>query len=142
MKNEILGAKAPEKGCTDKKCPFHGTINVKDELFKGVVIKTDINHTATITWQRPVYIPKYERYEMRTSRLRVHNPVCFSAKVGQVVLAARSRPLSKTKHHVIIKIFESNEGIKPAKSAEKGASKSADKKTRTGEKVREEHQIK
>lgn len=104
MKREILGIKAPKKTCTDKKCPFHGQLNVKKELFKGTVIKKDAHHTATIEWTYPYYVPKYERYEMRRSRLRVHNPPCLDAQINQQVLAAKTRPLSKTKNHVIIQI--------------------------------------
>jgi small subunit ribosomal protein S17 len=106
MKKEILGIKAPKKTCTDKKCPFHGQLNVKKELFRGKVIKKDSHHTAVIEWDRQHYLPKYERYEMRRSRLKVHNPPCLNAQVNQKVLAARTRPLSKTKNHVIIQIIK------------------------------------
>lgn len=101
----ILGVEAPHKECTDKKCPFHGKINVKKESFRGKVIKKDVNHSATIEWTRPFYVPKYERYEMRRSRMRVHNPHCIDAKSGQEVLVVKTRPLSKTKNHVIIRVL-------------------------------------
>lgn len=103
MKKELLGAKAPQKECTDKKCPFHGEITVKEELFTGKVVRKDLNRSATIEWEKSSYVPKYERYEVRRKRLRVHNPSCIDAQVGDVVLAAKTRPLSKTKHHVILK---------------------------------------
>lgn len=103
MKTKLLGADAPDKICTDKKCPFHGEITVNEELFTGKVVKKDLNRSATIEWEKSSYVPKYERYEVRRKRLRVHNPACIDAQVGEVVLAAKTRPLSKTKHHVIIK---------------------------------------
>ncbi len=102
MKSELLGVKVPHKECTDKKCPFHGEITVKEELFTGKVVKKDLNRSATIEWEKSNYVPKYERYEVRRKRLRVHNPSCIDAQIGEVVLAAKTRPLSKTKHHVII----------------------------------------
>lgn len=101
-RKEILGIKAPRESCTDKKCPFHGTMLVKKELAEGVVVKRDLNRSATIEWQRSIYIPKYERYAFRRSRLRVHNPACVDAQVGDKVVAVRTRPLSKTKHHVLL----------------------------------------
>lgn len=104
MNKEILGAQAPNKDCTDKKCPFHGQLSVKKELLKGKIIKKDSNRSATIEWFRPYYIPKYERYEMRRSRMHVHNPACVEAEIGDNVIAARTRPLSKTKNHVIISV--------------------------------------
>tara|TARA_Y100000310_G_C20666797_1_gene807969 strand:+ start:461 stop:808 length:348 start_codon:yes stop_codon:yes gene_type:complete len=109
MRKEILGVKAPEKECTDKKCPFHGEINVKKELLKGKIIKKDINGSATIEWQKTHQVQKYERYEVRRSRLRVHNPACIDAPLGVGVVVARTRPLSKVKNHVIIKILNQEE---------------------------------
>ena len=108
MKNKKIGldAEAPKKSCQDKNCPFHGEINVKPETFVGKVVKKDISRTATIEWGRRQHVPKYERYEKRRSRLRVHNPECINAKIGDEVLAARTRPLSKTKNFVIIKILK------------------------------------
>jgi len=106
MEKEILGFKAPKKSCTDQKCPFHGQINVKKVLITGTVIKKDLNHSATIEWSRPYYIHKYERYEMRKSRLRVHNPPCLNAQIEDQVIVAKTRPLSKTKNHIIINIIK------------------------------------
>ena len=97
MKKEIFGIKAPTKDCTDKNCPFHGQVNVKKEFVRGTVIKRDSHGSATIEWERSYFIPKYERYATKKAKLRVHNPHCIDAQVGQKVLAARSRPLSKSK---------------------------------------------
>ncbi|MBI2669188.1 30S ribosomal protein S17 [Candidatus Woesearchaeota archaeon] len=104
MKTDVLGMPAPQTECADRKCPFHGEINVKTELFNGKVVKKDINRSATIEWFRPHYVQKYERHEIRRSRLRVHNPRCINANIGDTVIAARTRPLSKTIHHVIVKV--------------------------------------
>lgn len=65
-------------------------------------------------WMRTYPVPKYERYELRRSRIHVHNPPCIDAKVGQSVLAARVRPLSKTKHHVILGVLEEEKIILPS----------------------------
>ena len=100
----VLGVTAPVKECTDKKCPFHGLVLVKKELFEGKIIKKDVNHSATLEWYRGKAVPKYERFEVRRSRMHVHNPPCVDAQIGDTVVVAKTRPLSKTKHHVIIKI--------------------------------------
>ncbi len=121
MKKEILGAKAPKKKCTDKNCPFHGQLSVKPEVFRGFIIKKDANHSATLEWKRIHNIPKYERYEIRRSRLRIHNPACIDAQIGQEVMVAKTRPLSKTKNHVIIKIIQEKE-TKTNKKTEKNES--------------------
>ena len=132
MKNEILGVKAPKKKCTDQKCPFHGQINVKKEIFKGKVIKKDINRSATIEWSKSSYVQKYERYEIKRSRMRVHNPACIDANLGQEVLVARTRPLSKEKNHVIIQIIEIEE--KTQKKTNKKANKESKEIEETNEK--------
>lgn len=107
MKKEVLGIKAPsDPGVYDKNCPFYGSIGVKGETFVGVLIKKDANHSATIQWKRFVAVPKYERSESRTSTMRVHNPLSVNAQIGDKVLVARTRPISKTKHHVILKVFK------------------------------------
>ena len=107
MNKEVLGIKAPENpGVYDKNCPFYGEIAVKNETFVGVIIKKDANHSATIQWTRFVAVPKYERSVSRTSTMRVHNPISVNAQIGDKVLAARTRPISKTKHHVILKVFK------------------------------------
>ncbi len=102
--NKVFGIKVENKECDDKKCPFHGEVAVKKEFFQGKVVKKDINRSATIEWSLSRHVPKYERYEVNRARLRVHNPKCLNAQVGQKVLVARTRPLSKMKSHVIIKI--------------------------------------
>lgn len=106
MKNDPAAA-----GCQDKKCPFHGNVIVKREQKRGTIIKKDSNRSATIEWERQYYVPKYERYEKRRSRLHVHNPQCISAGVGDVVRVARTRPLSKTKFFAIIEILTKKGGL-------------------------------
>jgi small subunit ribosomal protein S17 len=115
IKKEVLGYPAPKRANDsqfhDPKCPFTRGLVVKNEILKGTVIKKDISKSATIEWHRPYYVPKYERYEMRRSRLRVHNPPCLDAQIGSKVVVARTRPLSKTKHHVIIAVTGQDEDI-------------------------------
>lgn len=107
MTKKILGVKAPEKPEQyDKNCPFYGELAVKKELLEGTIIKKDINRSATIEWNKSRYVPKYERFEVRKYKLRVHNPTSINAEIGQKVLVARTRPISKTKNHVIIKIID------------------------------------
>src|SRR3989338_3041641 len=141
MKQQVLGVTAPSKDCTDQKCPFHGEINVKPEFFRGKVVKKDISRSATIEWQRPFFVPKYERFEVRRSRMRTHNPACLNAEIGQEVLVAKTRPLSKTKHHVIIQILSESArgalqtdqpsvaGQQKGKSVTKTVKKTSHKKT-------------
>ncbi|MBI2545578.1 30S ribosomal protein S17 [Candidatus Woesearchaeota archaeon] len=92
----------PKESCTDKKCPFHGSLKVRGQSFTGVVVAADVHKSATVEWGRRIFIPKYERYEKRRSRIRVHNPSCIAAKIGDLVRIHECRPLSKTKHFVVV----------------------------------------
>ncbi|MAG60643.1 30S ribosomal protein S17 [archaeon] len=116
MAKTILGVPAPAKKAksataSDKNCPFYGKLNVKKANLVGTIIKKDANGTATIEWVRSKFVPKYERFQYRKSRVRVHNPASINAKVGEKVLVARTRPISKTKHHVIINVLESESSV-------------------------------
>jgi len=88
--------------CTDKNCPIHGGIRTRGRSFVGKVISAKMQRTVRIEFGRINYLPKYERYEKRRTRLKAHNPECISASEGDMVKVVECRPLSKTKHFVII----------------------------------------
>lgn len=100
-----LDIKQPEKVCSDKNCPFHGSISVRGRIFVGVVVSDKMAKSVTVAWGRKVFVPKYERYEKKKSKLSAHNPECISAKKGDVVRIAETKPLSKTKHFVVVEVI-------------------------------------
>ena len=58
--------------------------------------------TATFDIERRVYIPKYERYEKRSARLKVHVHEGMEIETGDIVTIQETRPLSKTKNFMIV----------------------------------------
>tara|TARA_Y100000310_G_scaffold244040_1_gene248714 strand:- start:991 stop:1290 length:300 start_codon:yes stop_codon:yes gene_type:complete len=92
------------KECKDKHCSVHGHISTRGRSFRGKVIKTNAHATAVIEWFRPYYLPKFERYEKRRTRISVHNPKCMDARAGEWVQVKETRPISKTKHFVIVNV--------------------------------------
>ncbi|MDP3990025.1 MAG: 30S ribosomal protein S17 [archaeon] len=127
MAQEVLGIKAPQKPEQyDKNCPFYGELVVKKETIVGTIIKKDTNRSATIEWKRSRFVPKYERYEVKRFTLRVHNPTSVNAQVGQKVIVARTRPLSKTKNHVILGVV-GGEGSLIDEQSDKSTKKSTKK---------------
>ena len=92
----------PKTTCSDQKCPFHGNVNVKGRIMTAVVIQDKMENSVVVEWERRLYVPKYERYEKRRTKLKVHNPPCIDAKKGDTVKFAETRPLSKLVHNVII----------------------------------------
>ncbi len=101
MKNK----KEMEK-CDDKNCPFHGSLKTRGRVFTGTVTKLSSKGTVKIEWTRNYYLPKYERYEKRKSALHVHKPGCMEVSIGDKVRVIGSKPISKTKHNVIVEVLK------------------------------------
>jgi len=98
----IEGITPPERVCNEKKCPWHGEVRIHGFVFEGRVVKYS-HKIAKIEIERLVYIPKYERYERRISRILAYVPRCLSdIKVGDVVIIGETRPLSKLIHFVVL----------------------------------------
>ncbi len=108
MKTKNIGIEVnpPNRECNDKKCPFHGNLKIHGRIFKGIITKIDLNKTATIEFTHFYYLPKYERYEKRITRIKAHNPACLNTKVNNEVMLAETKKLSKTKNFVIIEVIE------------------------------------
>lgn len=93
---------APTGTCSDMACPFHGSLRVRGRTFVGTVVSSRMQKSAVVQWKRNHYIPKYERKEVRFTRISVHNPSCINAKDGDDVKIMECRPLSKTKSFVVV----------------------------------------
>ncbi len=104
MKDIGIDVKPPERGCNDKNCPFHGNLRVRGQILTGKVIKT-YQKTAVIERELIRYVPKYERYLKKKSKIHAHNPPCINAKPGDEVVIAECRPISKTKSFVIVEVI-------------------------------------
>lgn len=106
IQNKNIGIEVdmPKQECKDYHCPFHGSLKLRGRIFNGTITKTDVNKSATIEFVNYHFMPKYERYEKRITRLKVHNPPCINAKVGDYVKVMESRPISKTKNFVVIEV--------------------------------------
>ena len=102
----VKGIEAPNKKCTDAKCPFHGSLKVHGRMFEGVVKSDKMANSVTVEWSRVIKIPKYHRYIVKKSRVTAHNPECINAKAGNKVLISGCRPLSKTKKFVVLKVIK------------------------------------
>lgn len=92
----------PKQECSDPHCPFHGGFSVRGQIIDGQVVSTRMERSARVQREYLRYVPKYERYEKRTSSYNAHAPPCLQVQVGDVVKLMECRPLSKTKSFVII----------------------------------------
>lgn len=93
--------------CKDKNCPFHGRrISIRGRKFIGVIKRKNLKQKKiTVEFERFIYLPKYERYLKRFTRIHTHLPDCMQDKVdiGDKVVVAETRPISKTINHVLLK---------------------------------------
>lgn len=126
--NTEMGTKTSNQKCSDIKCPIHGNLSVRGRRFDGTVVSTDMRKTAVIEFGRLYFLQKFERYEKRRTKLKVHNPDCINAKNGDIVLIMECRPLSKTKNFVIVKKLGVAKGFKAKMEARQSAMVSIDKK--------------
>jgi small subunit ribosomal protein S17 len=101
-----LNVTEPEGTCSDEDCPFHGTLSVRGQVLEGEVASTDMEKTVVVEREYDVFVPKYDRYMKRRSRVPAHAPECFDISVGDTVSIAETRPLSKTKSHVVVEVTD------------------------------------
>lgn len=96
----------------DRNDPFYGSLRVKRNNFVGYVVSAKGAKTATIAVDRQIYVKKYSRYLKKTTKFSVHNPPSINAKEGDVVKVFETKPISKTKHHVIVEVLGKHVDIK------------------------------
>jgi len=67
--------------------------------FYGVVIKVSSEKTAKVRIERTYMHPKYKKQIKVCSNWSVHDDL--GVKIGDRVLIAETKPISKTKRHII-----------------------------------------
>jgi small subunit ribosomal protein S17 len=102
LRNIGINVKPPKEICSDQNCPFHGRISVRGQIITGVVSSDKMNHAIIVKREYMHYVPKYERYEKRTSFYPAHCSPCMKINVGDKVRIIECRPLSKTVSFVAI----------------------------------------
>ena len=104
-RNIGIDAKAPKELCEDVKCPWHGTLSVRGRVLQGIVTSNKAPKTVIVRWDFHNYMPKYERFERKHSKVAAYCPKCIEVKKGDIVRIAECRPLSKTKRFVVIEVL-------------------------------------
>lgn len=94
--------KPPEEECQDRNCPYHGNLSVRGQVLEGRVVSDKMDKTVVVERGYAEGVPKYERYERRSSRILAHNPPCINAQEEDVVKIGECKSLSKQKAFVVI----------------------------------------
>ncbi|SMC26133.1 small subunit ribosomal protein S17 [Desulfacinum hydrothermale DSM 13146] len=71
----------------------------------GTVVSDKMNKTVVVSVERLVKHPLYGKYIRRRNKFKAHDET-NDCRVGDRVVIQESRPLSKTKHWVVVKILE------------------------------------
>jgi small subunit ribosomal protein S17 len=77
------------------------TENKTGKTFEGTVVKAAMKDTVTVSVERYVKHPKYQKYMRLSKKFLVHNPGNTVA-VGDKVTIRETRPISKRKHFIIV----------------------------------------
>lgn len=74
----------------------------------GTVVSNKMHKTIVVEVERKVKHPLYGKYMKRYSKMYAHDDA-NTCKVGDKVLIKQSRPISKTKHWVLVTVMDKNE---------------------------------
>lgn len=76
-----------------------------DRTVIGKVVSNKMDKTIIVQIERKVKHPLYGKYMRRFSKMCAHDDQ-NTCMIGDVVMIKQSRPLSKTKHWVLVEVME------------------------------------
>jgi small subunit ribosomal protein S17 len=82
-----------------------GSTEKRTRQIQGRVVSDKMDKTITVMVERRVKHPVYGNYITRSSKLHAHDENNI-AGMGDMVLVAESRPLSKTKTWALVEVVE------------------------------------
>lgn len=77
----------------------------KSLTIQGVVVSDKMDKTVVIEVITRKVHPRFKKIMTRTSRVKVHDEK-NQCQIGDRVIAVETRPLSKQKHHKLVKVIE------------------------------------
>ncbi len=81
-------------------------VSARGRIFEGCVTKK-FPKRVSIEFERTVYIPKYERFLKKKTRIHARLPENIDVNKGDIIKVRECRPLSKMIHFVVIKKIKS-----------------------------------
>lgn len=82
-----------------------GASEKRTRQVQGRVVSDKMDKTITVLVERRVKHPVYGKYITRSSKVHAHDEN-NTAGIGDTVLVAESRPLSKTKTWTLVEVLE------------------------------------
>ena len=84
---------------------------IRGGTFVGRVVSNKMDKSATVRWEHAQKVPKFERYERRNTKISVHVPEGVELEEGDQVKVGETKPISKTKTHVVMEVFDDEEEV-------------------------------
>ena len=84
--------------------PFNGSLSVRGKLFEGTVINAKAKRTVVIQKESPIYFTKFKRFGRSKNKIHAHVPSNLNVQVGDYVVAAECRPISKSVSFVVVEV--------------------------------------
>ena len=78
----------------------------RGQTFIGKVIRVSLQKNAYIEWERKVFVPKYERYARKRTRVAAHIPDGMSVNVNDTVEIKETRKISNTKNFIVTRVMK------------------------------------
>ena len=74
---------------------------IKRRTFSGVVVSDKMDKTIVVKVDRYIKHPKYQEYIKKSKKYKVHDPE-NTKKIGDKVVFAEAKPISKTKKFILV----------------------------------------
>lgn len=109
MTEKVKEKKQTEKSRKKKAAKDLG-VSTRGRTFQGIVVRKFQKRVA-IEFERTVYIPKYERYLKKKTRIhaRLLDSMIHDIHEGDLIKIKECRPLSKIIHFIVIEKIKSAE---------------------------------
>ena len=105
-RNIGLPVKEPKKKSVKNETnnPFNGSLPIRGKLFEGIVINAKAKNTIVIQKESPIYFKKFKRFGRSKNKIHAHVPSNLNVQVGDYVVAAECRPISKSVSFVVVEV--------------------------------------
>ena len=106
MDNRVKTGRKDEKAHETRK-PLAGPkgLTTRGRFFEGTVVSDRMQGSVVVEWPRIVRVPKYNRFDRLTSRVKARNPREIGAQAGDSVRIEETRKMSKTINFVVTGII-------------------------------------
>jgi small subunit ribosomal protein S17 len=105
-RNIGIQVKTPKRTCSNKYCPFCGSLSLRGKLMTGVVVSHKGKNMVVVEREYSRFVDKYKRYERSKSKIHAFISDCQDVEDGNKVKIAECRPLSKTVSFAVVEVSE------------------------------------